>query len=596
MIRLVRWRSLLLGIAIILAGTVPVVQSQSGIPPIPRKERFTNRSDLSATLKVEPTVLAPGQVPELRLVLENKSSRALRLSHEVSAISNVRLSFHDASDEQIEPTQACIIDRWIVPTAVQDLMVLKPAESRVFNLGGACGGLPRMPAGKYRIRATYTNAPDWPSMFDIYAKDGDRAWDGRVETPSVDVTVLPLDHDIERQLIAAVEGTGPDGVSAIYRLGLGRSAVAATAIVRRLERERSILHDAVVALADIGDATAIAALGNTIERTRELEIPVLILRSSLAPRTSMALVPLDDGCAAIPLRLLGIVGHNADTLLEKRCPDLRKRLRTIRDTAATAPQNSDEYRIQTRRAFGAREVLSQLERVESVPAVVQYDDEQEESPDPRRLDNYVRELSRGDSWQGVALRGLVRFGTKDTYLQLRAALDDAKEDMRPTISALIEVVTFHEPERWQDAQSSRYWDSWWTTNRSLSRAAWAEETLARWRLGVPGQFVRDNRGAAQAADYLLWVHNNSPQVVSRLSQHRSWFVRLAVADTVAAYDRKRAGRLLIREFSGRYLLACRAADEALRELTHRHHWTDCTNPAERQTGMTYWNKAVDELR
>ena len=53
---------------------------------------------------------------------------------------------------------------------------------------------------------------------------------------------------------------------------------------------------------------------------------------------------------------------------------------------------------------------------------------------------------------------------------------------------------------------------------------------------------------------------------------------------------------MIREFSSRYVQACKAADEALRELTRRDHSTECFNPTDRQQGMTYWSKAVDRLQ
>jgi hypothetical protein len=363
------------------------------------------------------------------------------------------------------------------------------------------------------------------------------------------------------------------------------------------------VRDVIDALADIGEPAAIAALGAVIEESvsareterdaREFRLQLLLARHTLGEHTWRKFA-LAGGCAAIPLRLLQFVPASADTLLEQRCPDLRTRLRSIRDRPPTAAPASDEYRIQTERASRARDLLISLERPQSPPPVAEPNDhEDDESPDPRKLGAYVRNLLQGSSEDSVAMRGLVKFGTKDTYLQLRAKLDEADESARGRISGLMEVVTFHEAATWH--LSPRYWDSWWRVNGALSRTQWAEEALAQRRLSRGG-LVNEARAPARAAEYLLSIGHNSAELVSRLARHRSWFVRLTVANTVAAYDRKRAGALMIREFGGRYIGACRRADDMLRELTRRDYYADCLDPTKRQQAAAYWTSVLEELR
>ena len=148
---------------------------------------------------------------------------------------------------------------------------------------------------------------------------------------------------------------------------------------------------------------------------------------------------------------------------------------------------------------------------------------------------------------------------------------------------------------WRQATRPAYWDNWWAAQRYLSRAEWAEESLARWQLGSGVRFT-DVWLPAYAAEYLLTVQHNSPQLLSRLSEHRSWFVRLTVAETVAAYDRKRAGRLMIREFGSRYVSACQDASARLGRLTRRNHTINCYSPAEREQAAAHWTRAIGELR
>jgi hypothetical protein len=110
---------------------------------------------------------------------------------------NVSLKVYDAAGQRVESSLFCIIDRYYVPTLVRDLMVLEPGESREFTLEVPCGGMPRLPVGRYQVHATYHNAPDFPSIYDVYEDEARESWDGRIETAQT-VTVLPLDRDTER--------------------------------------------------------------------------------------------------------------------------------------------------------------------------------------------------------------------------------------------------------------------------------------------------------------------------------------------------------------------------------------------------------------
>jgi hypothetical protein len=113
--------------------------------------------------------------------------------------------------------------------------------------------------------------------------------------------------------------------------------------------------------------------------------------------------------------------------------------------------------------------------------------------------------------------------------------------------------------------------------------------------------VHDASGARLQSDIScstlrILLQHNSPQLLSRLSEHRSWFVRLTVAETVAVYDRKRAGRLMIRELGSRYVSACRDANARLGRLTRRNRTINCYSPAEREQAAAHWTRAIGELR
>lgn len=596
-----RWRGLLLTAVILWGGGVPALRSHSGLPAIPARERFTQRNDLSATLRLEPSVLAPGQTPEMWLVLRNTSTRPVRVSPQVDANWNVRLAVHDNSGQPLFPGSGCIIDRWQTRTPVRDLMVLGPGESREFSLK-SCGGLPRMPQGEYRVRATYYNAPDFPSHYDIYEDTAREVWEGRLDATHV-LTVLPLDRETERRLIEMVDGPARAPGGAISLLGLGRSTAAADSLVRRFQQHGSMVAETILALVDIGDPAALTALAATLEEhvtrtwTSAAErawLELLIARSSLDSSTMHRFVH-NHGCAAIPLRLLQFVPPSSDTLLEQRCPDLRTRLRDIQDTPLTAAPGSDAHRIQTARASSARQLLTSLDRQESPPPPPPPAElKSPESLDPRKLGDWVRSLLDGSATDDVPMRGLASFGTKDTYLELRDKLEAADATARVSIGKLLEVITFHEPPGERLYRDPRYWDGWWRVNGTLSRAQWAEDALARWR---PREgFVDVWSVADYAAEYLLTIRHNSPDLVSRLARHRSWFVRLAVADTVAAYDRKRAALLMLREFGGRYIAACSNASDRLATLMGREYPVDCVDPTERQQAAAYWARVLAEPR
>lgn len=122
---------------------------------------------------------------------------------------------------------------------------------------------------------------------------------------------------------------------------------------------------------------------------------------------------------------------------------------------------------------------------------------------------------------------------------------------------------------------------------------WAREALVREPLR--SKLVKHDMAPSRAAQFLLASQGLSPTLVRELTQHRSWLVRLAVADDVAKADARSGGRLFIRELSSRYVGACAAANRRLELLVRRRYQFDCFDPSQRQQAIAHWTAVVNGL-
>jgi HEAT repeat protein len=200
--------------------------------------------------------------------------------------------------------------------------------------------------------------------------------------------------------------------------------------------------------------------------------------------------------------------------------------------------------------------------------------------DATSLPLFVRGLTSDVQFVGEAsVEGIARFGTRDTFAPLRAALDRAGERGAPYVAQALKRLTF--APIWE-AQTLTEWDEWWKAHARTTRLQWAQDAL-------DASLADRNAGRAElAARYLTNVQPSPRALVERSLSHPSWRVRDAAVAAVQAYDRPRAAGLLLRELDSRYLGACRNAVRRLSALTGEKETFDCMLPADRQRARVHW--------
>jgi tRNA-dihydrouridine synthase len=72
-------------------------------------------------------------------------------------------------------------------------------------------------------------------------------------------------------------------------------------------------------------------------------------------------------------------------------------------------------------------------------------------------------------------------------------------------------------------------------------------------------------------------------------------VRIEAARAIAIFDKWTAGRLLVREFTGRFVYGCVTANRALNELTAQNRTVDCRDPQARSKAAAEWDSVVNGL-
>lgn len=63
---------------------------------------------------------------------------------------------------------------------------------------------------------------------------------------------------------------------------------------------------------------------------------------------------------------------------------------------------------------------------------------------------------------------------------------------------------------------------------------------------------------------------------------------MEAARAIATYDRRAAGRLLIREFGSRFHIACDAANRALNRLAGLDRPVNCLDPSAKREAAAAW--------
>jgi hypothetical protein len=602
--RAVRWRPCLsLAIASLLCGGIVLsAQSWPAIPPIPVQERFRPRSVLSLRLRPRVNEIPAGDLPAFTLVMRNVGTKTILVPPGVSTNNNVRLRVFDAAGRERRSALSCSYQRIVTLLSVRSHLRIAPGQSRIFPLDQPCGGLPSLPAGDYQFEASYLNYPDAPGAYDVYEAGASEAWEGSSTTPRVPIKVLPLDPATERALIARVDGTGSldDVGEAIRRLGLGGSAAATPALIRRFERDHSRRLDIARALVQGPDPAAAAALAEAVERLSPAERSLFFLGAT--PPESDGWLPIvrrAPGCSALPL-VLNLYGQREEAvrILEERCTVLRTELLKASQSPSPATPRPEAIQL-TERAVRAAALLQLLDRPPVGQAAAQSEDDFPEDvrPDPAAVADYLRAVMGDD--QGdleLAVKGLARFGTVDDFLRVKNTFATREENSRGALEYPLVRLSFVSDRDAAMTNDPAFWDAWWKTHALRTRVQWAREALQRGMLRT--KWVTHDQAPSRAAEFLLATQGLSPALVRELAQHPSYLVRLALADAVSEADEQSGGRLYMRELSNRYVGACIAANERLERLTRTRlsrYQLDCADPAQRRQAIAYWTKVVDRM-
>jgi hypothetical protein len=192
-------------------------------------------------------------------------------------------------------------------------------------------------------------------------------------------------------------------------------------------------------------------------------------------------------------------------------------------------------------------------------------------------------------WSGIA-----RFGTHETFTQLRTALSTADDEAAYVIGEALRALTFEDevlapPDQGEDL---RRWDRWWGQHGSDSREQWARAAIAT-RPALSAS-VHEVNGASRAAEYLLVLDRRRYE--RTLVTHPAWQVRVTAAVTLAADDPQYAAALLLRELEGRYWSACFNAGNQLASLTGTWFPFTCSRQQERRAATAHWTSMALALR
>jgi HEAT repeat protein len=200
--------------------------------------------------------------------------------------------------------------------------------------------------------------------------------------------------------------------------------------------------------------------------------------------------------------------------------------------------------------------------------------------------------SRTQFVREAAINGIRRFGTEDDFTRLRRLFDLPRPDVHGYLPSALSALTFISVGQFREA---RHWDDWYEQHRTSTRVEWAREALQQtdkearaWPFDASPQrealaFLAERRNRQFLPDF------------QRAAQTGRFAVRVEAARAIATFDRRAAGQLLIREFSGRFLGACAAANRALNELTGLNRSVNCREPETRQETAAAWDAALSGL-
>ena len=559
-------------------------QSLPEVPPLPRQERLLERSDLTATLRVSNVEITAGEVPQITLVLTNQSRKRLRiLNAEVDL--NVFIQAFDSDGKQVQPRSNAIIDRYTFPTRVRNLPVLSAGRSTESVLSQSLNAPGALPVGEYVYRVTYVNR----ATYDVYERGADEVWEGEL-TANVAIRVRPVDSAYEQRLIEQVRGgRRADAEAAMRILGLSRVTAAIDVIVDRLNREPSAFPVVLESLGYIQSPSAtraVAAARGSMPMEIRGNASSITMQVMLAQRDILELVRA-AGCEGRALGSLIIASQESAERLRSACREVTDLVRA--DVLSGQPAQTLTRDEADRRQW-ALSMLKWLELPAPPPAPTDYPHGR--FPPPPSADHLAEYVAAIIGFPGghteqvkVELSGIARFGTHDTFRQLRTALNHADGEAGYAINEALRALAFEDEVHGPDdrAEELRRWDGWWRQNGRRSRERWARQAITR----RPSTDEEMN-GASRAAEYLLVLDRARYERV--LVNHTSYVVRSTAAVVLAPNDSQYAAALLLRELENRYVGACFDAGNQLALLTGSWFPFSCNSSTERRAAAAHWTQ------
>jgi HEAT repeats len=302
--------------------------------------------------------------------------------------------------------------------------------------------------------------------------------------------------------------------------------------------------------------------------------PLIEALSSPNPNLVIAIVGRLDASYAVPAvpRLLTLLRHNNPTIRSYAASAIRRLGDgSVRESmlAALKDANSD---VQTSALFYLAE-----------------------HGDDSLRDLFIAGLqSPRQSIREAAIDGIRRFGTADDFPRIRRLFDVPSDQVRGYLPSALSGLTFTLASYPSDS-NPKFWDDWYAQHGRASRVDWAREALAR--------TDQENRASSydaspQRGALEFLVLQRDPRFApdfERAAQTTRYGVRVEAARAIATYDRRAAGRLLIREFSSRFYGACDAANRALNRLTGLDRPVNCLDPTAKREAATAWEAVLRTL-
>jgi HEAT repeat protein len=397
--------------------------------PLPLEERLSAEETISATLRLSVARVAVGETPRFTLRVRNVARRPIFLNPFV--ISNLRV--FSSSGQLVEAPFHGIADYIGSRVQPSDLIRLTPRQAHEFDVvaeyhpssdfsaiaayrrDGANGRM-RLSPGRYSVRFTYINYPDYgATLYDVY-KVPDDVWEGRIETPPVSLTVTPLNERQIRSAVAQIDGAG-SATDAIDLVRVGRVEGALEPLFRRFERSSPDRQEVMEAIHDLGGERSLSRLLSLISalpaRERQLVVPSHAF--AMVARTA-------GGCDIVPLLLETTTRGDMDALLgdsipfiAKSCPGFSERLREILQAPLSMAPG-----ILTQAAYqrsGIAKMLGRVGNAADVPLLISVLKRELPNPSPAaRVDPIVQ----------AAAHALGRIGGEESGQALIAALADPR--------------------------------------------------------------------------------------------------------------------------------------------------------------------------